>query len=74
MTRARDVMSKDVAVAKLDETVADAALRLAQGDIGVLPICNSERRLQGMLTDRDIVVKVVSAGKDPSTTMVEDVA
>jgi CBS domain-containing protein len=67
-------MSKEVQIAKLDETVADAARKLAENDVGVLPICNSERRLQGMVTDRDIVVKVVAAGKDPSTTTIEDVA
>jgi CBS domain-containing protein len=74
MTTARDVMSTDVQVARLDETVAEAARQLAERDIGVLPICNAERRLQGMVTDRDIVVKVVAAGKDPQTTKIEDVA
>lgn len=74
MTRAREVMSTDVQVAKLDETIADAARKLAERDVGVLPICNTERRLQGMVTDRDIVVKVVAAGKDPSTTRIKDIA
>jgi CBS domain-containing protein len=67
-------MSTDVQVAKLDETIADAARKLAERDVGVLPICNTERRLQGMVTDRDIVVKVVAAGKDPSTTRIKDIA
>ena len=62
---ARDVMTAGAEVVDMDATIADAAELLAAGDIGVLPICNQERRLQGMLTDRDIVVKVVALGKGP---------
>jgi CBS domain-containing protein len=46
----------------------DAAQRLASDDIGVLPICDSNEQLKGMLTDRDIVVHVVARGKDPAST------
>ena len=38
---------------------------MAQLDVGALPICGSDNRLKGMLTDRDIAIKVVAAGKDP---------
>jgi CBS domain-containing protein len=72
--KARDIMSGGVEFISLDATIQDAAQKLAANDIGVLPICNGEGRLQGMLTDRDIVVKVVAAGMDPATTTVETVA
>ena len=71
MKKARDIMSGGVEFISLDATIQDAAEKLASNDIGVLPICNAEGRLQGMLTDRDIVVKVVAAGMDPATTTVE---
>jgi CBS domain-containing protein len=58
----------------LDATIDEAAQKMASDDIGAMPICNGEGRLQGMLTDRDIVVKVLAAGKDPRTTKVEEVA
>jgi CBS domain-containing protein len=50
------------------ETVLDASKRLAELDVGALPICGEDNRLKGMLTDRDIVVKVLASGKDPSST------
>jgi CBS domain-containing protein len=51
-----------------DETVLDAAKKMVQLGVGSLPICGNDDRLKGMLTDRDIVVKVVARGKDPAST------
>ena len=65
---ARDVMSQDVQCVGENETVLDAARRLADLNVGAVPICGEDNRLKGMLTDRDIVVKVLAAGKDPATT------
>jgi CBS domain-containing protein len=52
-------------------TVLEVAKRLAAEDYGSLPICDGDK-LQGMITDRDIVVKVLAEGKDPATTRVID--
>ncbi len=38
---------------------------MAELGVGALPICGDDDRLKGMLTDRDVVVKVLAAGKDP---------
>jgi CBS domain-containing protein len=65
--KARDVMSSDCTCVGEHESVLDAAKRLAELDVGSLPICGEDDRLKGMLTDRDIVVKVLAAGKDPSS-------
>jgi CBS domain-containing protein len=65
--KARDVMSTDCTCVGENETVLDAAKRLAEKDVGSLPICGEDDRLKGMLTDRDIVVKVLAQGKDPSS-------
>jgi CBS domain-containing protein len=65
--KARDVMSTDCTCVGENETVLDAAKRLAEKDVGALPICGEDDRLKGMLTDRDIVVKVLAQGKDPSS-------
>src|SRR4029453_5612749 len=46
----------------------DAAKKLSDLDVGSMPICGDDNRLKGMLTDRDIVVKVLAAGKDPADT------
>jgi CBS domain-containing protein len=65
--KARDVMSGGAECIQEDQTVLDAAKRLAELDVGAMPICGNDNRLKGMLTDRDIVVKVLAQGKDPSS-------
>jgi CBS domain-containing protein len=51
------------------QSVLDAAKRMEQLDIGAMPICGDDDRLKGMITDRDIVVKVLAQGMDPASTM-----
>jgi CBS domain-containing protein len=57
-----------------NQSVLDAAKRMEQLDIGAMPICGSDDRLKGMITDRDIVVKVLAQGMDPASTMAGDLA
>jgi CBS domain-containing protein len=65
---ARDIMSSDCTCVGETDSVLDAAKRLAELDVGSLPICGDDNRLKGMLSDRDIVVKVLAQGKDPGST------
>jgi CBS domain-containing protein len=65
---ARDVMTPDPQCVGENETVLDAARKLADLGVGAMPICGEDNRLKGMLTDRDIVVKVLAQGKDPAST------
>jgi CBS domain-containing protein len=65
--KARDIMTGSPECIGENETIIDAAKKLASLDIGSMPICGEDNRLKGMLTDRDIVVKVLAAGKDPAT-------
>ena len=62
---ARDVMTTGVECAQEDQSVADVAKRLADLDVGAMPICGRDNRLKGMITDRDIVVKVLAKDRDP---------
>jgi CBS domain-containing protein len=71
---ARDIMTPECTCVGEDDTVLDAAKRLAELDVGSMPICGSDDRLKGMITDRDIVVKVLAQGKDPSSTRVSELA
>jgi CBS domain-containing protein len=64
----RDVMSSDCECIGENDTVVQAAKRLSELDVGAMPICGEDDRLKGMLTDRDIVVKVLAQGKDPNST------
>jgi CBS domain-containing protein len=67
---ARQIMSSDAQCVIENETIAEAAQKMKSLDVGALPICGEDDRLKGMLTDRDIVVKVLADGKDPSETTV----
>ena len=60
---ARAIMTGGVECVREDETVLDAARKMNQLGIGAPPICGNDDRLKGMLTDRDIVVKVLAQGR-----------
>lgn len=71
---ARDIMSPDCECIGENDSVLAAAKRLAELDVGAMPICGEDDRLKGMITDRDIVVKVIAKEKDPSSTRVGELA
>jgi CBS domain-containing protein len=69
---AREVMTEDCECIGASESVTEAAKKMKQLDVGALPICGDDDRLKGMLTDRDIVVKVLADGRDPSEVKAGD--
>ena len=69
-----EIMSDDCRCVGEHESVRDAARRLAELSIGAMPICGDDDRLKGMITDRDIAVKVVAEGLDPERTEVGTLA
>jgi CBS domain-containing protein len=69
----RDLMTEGPRTATPDDDVATAARRMRDEDAGALPVVEGER-LVGMLTDRDVVVRVVAEGRDPTATRVGEVA
>ncbi len=66
MTTAREIMTAGAECIGADDTVSEAARKMTRMRVGALPICGSDNKLKGMLTDRDIVVKVLGQGKDPA--------
>jgi CBS domain-containing protein len=74
MATARDIMTGGVECIGENETLADAARKMRDLDVGSLPICGEDNRLKGMLTDRDIVVKCIAQGGDPTSTRAGDYA
>jgi CBS domain-containing protein len=74
MAKARDVMTGGAECIGENESMQDAARRMKELDVGALPICGEDNRLKGMLTDRDIVVKVLAEGRDPSATRAGELA
>jgi CBS domain-containing protein len=69
----REVMTPDPRSVSSSDTVVDAAREMREGDVGAIIVAD-EGRVTGILTDRDIVVRVVADGRDPASTKVGDVA
>ena len=74
MTTARELMTPEAQCVSETDSIATAAQRMAELNIGSLPICGEDNHLKGMITDRDIVVKVVAQGKDPQSCLVSELA
>ena len=71
----KDVMSKTLFCCTPDDAIQSAAELMKNNDVGAIPVVNdcTERRLVGIITDRDICIKVVAAGKSTGTMKVSDV-
>lgn len=69
----REVMTKDPITIDETATVAEAAKAMKQADIGPTLI-TSNNKLRGIITDRDIAVRVVAEGQDPKTVKAIDIA
>lgn len=71
-----EIMSRDVHIARPDQTLQEVARAMADRDLGFMPVGDDDR-LVGTITDRDIVVRALAQGRDGSTlvrdTMTEDV-
>ncbi|HEX6033519.1 MAG TPA: CBS domain-containing protein [Anaerolineales bacterium] len=75
MKKCKDIMTKDLVTVSSESTVADVARLMKTEDIGPVLIVDNEQNntLVGIVTDRDIVVKVIADGQDVNTTRVGDV-
>lgn len=71
---ARDIMTTGAECIGESETLAVAARRMRDLDVGALPICGADGALVGLVTDRDIVVRCVADGGDPTVTMAGELA
>jgi CBS domain-containing protein len=71
--RIREIMTSNPSTIEPDKAVVDAARIMKQEDAGVVPVTENGR-LTGMVTDRDIAIRVVAEGKDPQSTPVREVA
>lgn len=69
--KVRDLMTRDVFVARPNQTIRDVAGMMENIDAGVLPVGDDDRLL-GMITDRDIAIRAVGQGKGPQT-LVQDI-
>lgn len=70
----RDAMTANPRTVRREATVREAAMVMAEQDVGALPVVDSDQILVGIITDRDIAVRVVATDRDPRSTRVEEIA
>jgi CBS domain-containing protein len=68
----REIMTRHVDVIPPDASVRDAASKMKELDVGAIPVCDGQK-LSGLVTDRDITVRAVAEGRDPSEVRVSEV-
>lgn len=75
MEKCSDVMTKNPVCCQPNDTVVKAAQLMKGKDIGSIPVIESDhnKKLVGIITDRDLALEIVGKGRDPNTTKVEDV-
>jgi len=66
----KNAMTPDVELASPNQTIRQAALLMGECDCGVLPVADKDS-LVGMITDRDIAIRGIAAGKGPKTKVAE---
>lgn len=69
----KDLMNPSVVTIEPTSSAALAARLISRHNVGVLPVCGADRRLRGVVTDRDIVLRCIAAEEDPAQTMVRDI-
>ena len=73
MMQVRDLMNPNVVTVEPGSSAALAARLISRHNVGSLPVCGEDRRLRGVVTDRDIVLRCVAAEEDPAQTPVRDI-
>ena len=69
----RSICTREIDAARPHENVWQAAVRMRQRAVGTLVVVNAERQPIGIVTDRDLMERVLAAGRDPNETTVRDV-
>lgn len=69
----KDLMNPSVVTIEPGSSAALAARLISRHNVGALPVCGEDRRLRGVVTDRDIVLRCIAAEEDPAQTPVRDI-
>jgi CBS domain-containing protein len=73
--KSKDVMTEKVVFCYPEDKVAKAAKKMKKADIGSLPIVDNKenKKLTGIVTDRDLALKVIGKGRNPKSTKIKKV-
>ena len=65
----REILTKNPEVIRPDASICEAARKMKEADVGMLPVCDGTRLL-GAITDRDLTIRAMAEGRDPNLTHV----
>lgn len=68
--KVKDCMCKEVTYLAPENTVLDCAKKMSEEHIGCVPVCDSNKKIVGIVTDRDIILRTVACNKDASQTQI----
>lgn len=71
--KVKECMSLNVCYCNPSNTVKDAAKMMCDNHVGCIPVCDDNKNIVGVLTDRDVILRAVACDKDANTTKVSDV-
>ena len=71
--KVKDCMCKDVSYVMPDSTINDCAKLMSDKHIGCLPICDTNKKIVGIVTDRDLRLRSIACDKEAKTTPVSDI-
>ena len=69
----KDIMTKDVVIVDINDTVLDVAKLMAHHNIGCVPVTKDGQKVLGMITDRDIVLAMARYNRDPENTLATNI-
>ena len=68
-----EIMNRRVISISPEDSVSSAARLMSRYNIGALPICTSDSKLRGIVTDRDVVTRCIACDMDPELTPVREI-
>lgn len=71
--KVKDCMCSDIAYLTEENTIKDCAKLMCDKHIGCVPVCNSNKNIVGLVTDRDLILRSIACDKDVNSTPVKDI-
>ena len=72
--KVKEIMSKDIVIADIEDSILDVAKLMRHHNIGCVPIVENGEKVLGVVTDRDIVMNMARFNSDPSNTFAKEIA
>lgn len=69
----KDCMCHEVCFVKPEDKISDACALMLKNHVGCIPVCDNEKKVVGLITDRDVILRSVCCDKDAKTTPVSDI-